>query len=847
MLSLPIDAFLPQIREGLREGGALVLEAEPGAGKTTRVPPALLDVVDGEILVLEPRRLAARMAARRVADERGERAGGTVGYRVRFEEAVSAKTRLTFVTEGVFLRRVLEDPKLGGVDAVVLDEFHERHLQSDLALALAKRVREARAGLRIVVMSATLEAAPIAQYLGAATTLSVPGRRFEVALEHQSAREVTDRPLEQEVAAAVRRLIADGLDGDVLVFLPGAAEIRRAAAACAELARRHDLDVLPLHGDLSPEEQDRAVEPGPRKKVILSTNVAETSLTIEGVVAVVDSGLARVASHSPWSGLPTLRVQRVSRASATQRAGRAGRTRAGRCLRLYTKHDYDTRPAFELPEIRRLDLAEPLLQLAATGVPDPARFDWFEPPGQAALEAARELLQRLGAVDAGFSPTEIGRRMLAFPLHPRQARLVVEAERRGVAREACVVAALLGEGELARERGAAKVSGPADVLADLDRFDEATRVRLQPDRLRGLGLDVGATLATERVRKQLERVARTGTPRPRTGEEVDQSLGLAILAGYPDRVARRRKAGGAELVLSSGGTAQLAQSSVVRDAELMVALDAEERGEQGRAGVVSVRSASRVEPEWLLDLAADRLVERVEPVWNAEAGRVDVVRRLVYDQLTIEERRAPARADDGEVASAVLLEAARARGARALVDGEALERLLGRLAFLRSAAPELAIPPVGDAEVDAALAALCIGKTRLDELDGAELLHALLAPLPPEVRRKLDDWAPERVTLPGGRAVRVQYPTGQPPFIESRLQDFFGMLDGPRVARGRVALTLHLLAPNQRAVQVTSDLAGFWERHYPSIRRELCRRYPRHAWPDDPKTAQPPSPRPRRS
>jgi len=848
MLSLPIDSFVPEIRERLRRDGALVLEAEPGAGKTTRVPPALLDDVDGEVLVLEPRRLAARMAARRVAEERGERVGGTVGYRIRFEEAASAATRLTFVTEGVFLRRVLDDPTLGGVGAVVLDEFHERHLQSDLALALTARARAQRPSLRIVVMSATLEAAPIAAYLGVSSTLAVPGRRFDVAIEHASAKDAPKdaigRPLESEVAVAVRRLAADGIDGDVLVFLPGAAEIRRAAAACAEWARRSSVDVLPLYGDLSPDEQDRAVLPGPRRKVILSTNVAETSLTIEGVVAVVDSGLARVASHSPWSGLPTLKVQRVSRASATQRAGRAGRTRAGRCLRLYTRHDHDTRPPFETPEIRRLDLAEPLLMLAATGVEDPVRFPWFEAPGPAALDAARVLLERLGAIDDRFRPTETGRRMLQLPLHPRQARLVVEAERRGVGREGCIVAALVGEGELSRDRGAAKVSGPADVLADLDRFAEAERVRFEPDRLRGLGLDVGTTLSVNRVRKQLGQSVRAGAARPPTGEAIDAALGLAILAGYPDRVARRRRPGGAELVLSAGGTAQLAPSSVVRDAELLVALDAEERGEQGRSGVVTVRSASRVEPEWLLDLYPERLADRADFTWNAEAGRVDVARRLVYDQLTIDERRAPARSEDGEAASQVLLEAVRARGARAFVDGDALERLLGRLAFARGAAPELGLPAVGDDEVAAALAAICAGKTRLDELSGAELMHTLVDD---RQRRALDEWAPERVTLPGGRAVRVQYPPGQPPYIESRLQDFFGMLDGPKVARGRVALTLHLLAPNQRAVQVTSDLAGFWERHYPSVRRELCRRYPRHAWPDDPKVAQPPSPRPRRS
>lgn len=843
MLKLPIDEVLPEIAAHLRREPALVLEAEPGAGKTTRVPAALLDVVAGEVLVLEPRRLAARLAARRVAAERGEKIGETVGFRVRFEEAVGRSTRLVFLTEGVFLRRVLSDPQLRGVGAVVLDEFHERHLQSDLALALCRRLQATRPELKIVVMSATLEAAPIAEYLGA-RTMKVAGRRFDVAVGFASPTGV-ERPLEQQVATAVRELVADGVGGDLLVFLPGAAEIRRAGAACAEVARRLDLEVVPLHGDLPAEEQDRAVEPGRRRKVILSTNVAETSITIEGVGAVIDSGLARVAGHSPWSGLPTLRVQRISKASATQRAGRAGRTREGRCVRLYGRHDYDTRAPFEVPEVRRLDLAESLLTLAASGVRDPASFGWFEPPTPAALEAARALLERLGAVDGAFAPTELGRRMLTFPLHPRQARLVVEAEKRGVGREGCLVAALLGEGSLSRDRGPARTSGPADVLGELDRFGEAERVRFDPERLRGLGLDVGATLAVNRVRKQLDRLVRGGGGERLDGAAVDEALGLAILAGYPDRVARRRRPGSSDLVLSAGGTAQLAPSSVVREAELLVALDAEERGEQGRSGQVMVRSASRVEPEWLLDLHAERLAERTEHVWNSEGGHVDVLRRLTYDQLVIDETRAPARASEDTAASQVLYEATRGR-LRALVEPEALDRLIGRVAFVARAAPELALPAIGDAEVDAALKAACQGCTRLDELSGEAVLAGLLAPLDGNQRRKLDELAPERVTLPGGRALRVQYPLDQAPFVASRMQDFFGMVDGPRLARGRVPLTLHLLAPNQRAVQVTSDLAGFWDRHYPALRRELGRKYPRHFWPDDPRTAEPPAPRGRR-
>src|SRR5512145_1205510 len=444
---LPIDPLLPEIVAALRAAPSLVIEAPPGAGKTTRVPAALLAgrvVGDKEIVVLEPRRLAARLAARRVADELGEKAGETAGYQVRFEDVTSPRTRIRFVTEGLLTRQLLSAPTLPSVGAVLLDEFHERHLQGDLALALLRRLqRTGRPDLRLVAMSATLDAAPVAAYLGA-PSLRSEGRRFEVAVEHLSPEEAArDARLDDLVARAVRRLHREGTDGDVLVFLPGAAEIRRSREALADWAERAGVDLLPLHGDLPPEEQDRAVAPGPRRKVILSTNVAETSVTIEGVVAVVDSGLARVASHSPWSGLPRLEVRKVSRASAAQRAGRAGRTRPGRALRLYTRHDHDSRPEFDLPEVAREDLCEPFLALAALGALE--GFPWFEPPPPAAAAAARALLERLGAVDARGTVTDLGRRMLRFPLHPRLGRLVCEAEARGAGEAGALLAAILGE------------------------------------------------------------------------------------------------------------------------------------------------------------------------------------------------------------------------------------------------------------------------------------------------------------------------------------------------------------------------------------------------------------------
>ncbi|HVU49896.1 MAG TPA: helicase-related protein, partial [Polyangia bacterium] len=432
-LALPVDAALPDVTRALREGRAVVVEAPAGAGKTTRVPRALLEarVVEGEIWILEPRRLPARLAAERVARELGERVGETVGYTVRFEDVSSPRTRLRFVTEGLLTRRLVSDPRLGGIGAVVLDEIHERHVQTDLALALLRRLqRGARPDLRVCAMSATLQAEPLREFLDGCAGVRSEGRLHPIEIEHLAAPD--ERPLHEQVTGAVRRLLREGLEGDVLVFLPGAAEIRRAQEALAAAPGASELLVLPLHGELPLEEQTRAVRPEPgRRKVILSTNVAESSITVEGVVAVVDSGLARVASHSPWTGLPTLAIAKVSQAAATQRAGRAGRTRPGRALRLYTRHDHDARRAFDLPEIARADLADTLLTLAALDVGPLADFEWFEAPPAAALGAARDLLRALGALDAADRLTPLGRRMSRLPVHPRLARLVCEGETRG--------------------------------------------------------------------------------------------------------------------------------------------------------------------------------------------------------------------------------------------------------------------------------------------------------------------------------------------------------------------------------------------------------------------------------
>ena len=850
---LPIDGVLPEIVAALHTSNTLVLEAPPGAGKTTRVPTALLDAGlagSGEIVVLEPRRLAARLAARRVAEERGETPGATIGYQVRFEDVSSARTRVRYVTEGVLTRRLLADPTLRGVGAIVLDEFHERHLQGDLALALARRLQLGeRSDLKVVVMSATLDAAPVADFLGGAPRIRSEGRRFEVSIEHLQRPD--DRPLAAQVALALRGLLASGLDGDVLVFLPGAGEIRKALAACASIATEAGLLLVALHGDLPPAEQDRAVAPASRRKVILSTNVAETSVTIDGVVAVIDSGLARIAGHAPWSGLPTLRVMRVSKASATQRAGRAGRTRPGRCVRLYTRHDHDSRADHETPEVARMDLAEAALELHAAGVADLRAFGWFEAPAPASLDAAETLLRALGAVDAKGGLTATGQRMLRYPVHPRLGRMLVEAERRDVSDEACVMAALLGERDIVADRrvqglgdtrsygGMAPArdrSGPSDLGALAERFVEAGGMHFDGDAIRALGLDVGAVHSVERVRKQLARVASTAK-RGTVAPDRDEAVRMALLAGYPDRVARRQR--GQEFVLVGGGTATLSESSEVRAAEFIVAVDAEEKLE-GRGRGVVVRSASAIEPEWLLDLFAESIREVVEARWNADEERVDVVQKLCYGTLTLDETRGARTPEADAAAARTLGDAAIAKGARSFVNGDALDRWLARSAFAAEASPTSGLPTLNDADLADVLRGLCVGLRNFAELRAAGLLNAVRERWTPSQRATVETLAPERVTLPGGRGVQIQYARGAKPWIESRLQDFFGMAVGPSVASGRVPLVLHLLAPNHRAVQVTTDLAGFWLRHYPAIRKELCRKYPRHPWPEDGRTATPP-------
>lgn len=852
--SLPIDPLLPELVRAIASAPALVLEAPPGAGKTTRVPPALLGALapGKEIVVLQPRRLATRLAAERVASELGEPLRKTCGYQVRFEDFTGPGTRLKFVTEGVLGRRLVENPTLDPVGVVVLDEFHERHLAADISLALLRRIQQGpRPDLRIVVMSATLDAAPVARFLGNCPALRSEGRPFPVEVRHLPAAD--ERPLEERVLAAMKQVVRENLPGDVLVFLPGAGEIRRCKEKLGELSERHGFRVLPLHGEMPAREQDLAVKPGQGRKVILSTNVAETSVTIEGVGIVIDSGLARVASHSPWSGLPILKVQKVSKASAVQRMGRAGRTREGVCLRLYTQADFDLRPDHDSPEVHRSDMAETVLQLRSLGVKDLAGFPFFEAPPPAALTAADQLLARLGAVDRAGTITTLGRRLLAFPLHPRQSRVLAEAEARGIGGLGALLVALLSERDIRletrtrfgneRRSRPGEASGASDLLDMAERFREAQKGAFSASRLRALELEPIATRAVERVQRRLARQLRAGQG-PRESDEESAQL-RCLLAGYPDRVAKRRAKHSPELLLCEGGAATLSEASVVREPELLVALDAEERPGTNRGARTVVRLASEIQPEWLLELFPEGITEVDQLEWNASSGRVERTSRLAYGEISLTETRGPA--EPSPEASQILCEAVRKKGPKNLLDRAAIEQWAARLEVIASLSSGSLSGQSAEFLEEACLLAACEGRLSLAEVEQVDVAACLRARMDPSALRLLATETPERVKLPGGREVRVHYEAGKPPWVESRLQDFFGLGQGPKICSGKVPLVLHLLAPNQRAVQVTTDLAGFWERHYPALRRELSRKYPRHAWPEDPIHASPPAMKPRRS
>ncbi len=841
---LPIDEVLPGLIAALRGGSAAVLIAPTGAGKTTRVPPALLAALAAEIgegrqiVMLEPRRIAARAAARRMAEEGGWTLGREVGYQVRFERKAGPETRILVVTEGILVQRLQADPFLEDVGAVIFDELHERNLQTDLSLAMARRVqREVRPDLKLLAMSATLDPGPVAAFLGGAPTIESRGRLHPVDILYiESPR--TDRPDDRaisshiagQIAAGVRRVLA-ATPGDVLVFLPGVGEIQRSAEALAGLAAERDLAVLPLYGDLPAEQQDAVLRPLGRRKVVLATNVAESSITLDGVTGVVDSGLVRRLRFDPATGLDRLELGRVSRASADQRAGRAGRQAPGICLRLWPAWEQATLPERETPEISRVDLVGPALQLLAWGETDLAAFGWFEAPDPAALEAATLLLRQLGAI-ADHGVTALGRTMARLPVHPRLARLLVEGHRRGHPREAALLAALLAERDPFPRgpRGAGpRRASRSDLLDRLDALEAFERRKAPAG-----DLNAGAARFVLKARDQLVELARRELRGGTEQDDPEESLLRALLAAYPDRVARRREPRSPRGVMVGGRGVRLAEESSVLEAPLFLCIDLD----AGRSGPLSealVRKASAIEPEWL---PQERLRSAIDLEFDESRERVAAWKRTLYEDLVIAEAEVPP-PDPAETAR-VLAEAAGERLDKALaLDDPEVAAFLARVRSLADWRPELQLPRFTEEEIRGLLPALAAGRKSFAELRRAPLLDTLQGSLSHQQLEAVRREAPERLEVPSGSQVRILYEPGKPPVLAARIQEMFGLAETPRVAAGRVPVLLHLLAPNGRPQQVTHDLRSFWENTYPQVRKELAGRYPRHAWPQDPWNARP--------
>ncbi len=814
---LPIETALRPLRQALVAGVSAVLQAPPGAGKTTGVPPALLAqpwLAGRRIVMLEPRRLAARAAARRMAELLGEGVGETAGFRVRQETRVGARTCIEVVTEGVLTRMLIADPSLDGVGLLIFDEFHERSIHADLGLALSLHCRDLiREDLRILVMSATLDGTSTAALLGGAPVISCPGLSFPIETRYLPPR--ADMRPEAAAAAAARRVLVEE-EGDLLVFLPGAGEIRRAEALLEGVAA----EVVPLHGNLGSEVQDRAIRPSPagRRKVVLATSIAETSLTIEGVRVVVDSGWSRVPRYSPRSGMTRLATVRVSRASADQRRGRAGRTAPGICIRLWSEQDEQGFVPRHQPEILEADLTPLALDLAAMGVDQPGALRWLDPPPAGAFGEARTLLAQLGALDQAGRITPHGRALARRSLHPRLAHMVLRGLELGSGHEACDLAALLSERDVLRRREGVP---EADISVRLDLLRGATE---------RAGIDAEALRRARHEARSCRESGRTREPgRPGPGVGTGVLLSLA----YPDRVAQRRPGAEWKYLLRNGIGAALEPQPLGKEEYLAVAaLEGARR--ESRILLAAPLTLEDLERHLAGDIVREELVQ-----WDPDSKRVLARRRYRLGALVL--RDGPARDPDPLRVTAALLAGIRQEGIAALPWTPAGRAIQARSAFLGRL--EEGWPDLSDAALSASLEAwlgpLVGGVRDLGDLQRVDLAGALLERLGRERRAKLEMLAPTHLVVPSGARLPVDYADPDAPVLAVRLQEVFGWREAPRVGGGRVPVTLRLLSPASRPVQVTRDLAGFWRTTYYEVRKDLKGRYPRHHWPEDPLAAQP--------
>jgi ATP-dependent helicase HrpB len=843
---LPIEAARDELDRGLRAERRWTLTAPTGSGKSTRLPLWMADGIvpsDRQIWVIQPRRLAARLLAARMAAERGEPMGGEVGFQVRFESVLSRRTRIVYMTDGVALRRLLEEEREIPAGALLFDEFHERRLESDMALSLAVRLQKrARPDLSIGVLSATLEESVFRRFWPGAPFWRVEGRAWPVEVRFRG-RPVPSAVSSWEAAAeALIEVWETYCEGHALVFLPGAVEISRAVKRLSGHPLLTGVEILPLHGELPVDCQLRALAPSGRRKVIVATNVAETSLTIEGIRLVVDSGWARKSRYDPVRGVNTLDVEPISQFSADQRAGRAGRTAPGVCLRLWTAEEHARRPAAETPEIHRLDLSELVLMARLAGLDPLKDLEWLDPPLPASLEQGTSLLQALGALDRDGALTEIGRRMGRYPVHPRWARLMVEAER-SVCRRPAVWAAALAEHRLRIPRAFGAPSEdvtvrslPAGVESDFPAlirlWREVRAANFNPEVCRRIGVNGAAAREAGEVARRYLALAEEGIGTrqdpPEPLETDSEAMARCLLAAFPDRVARRVRPGGREFQMVRGISALLDRSSAVGHAAWVVAAEVRPVEAGGPPGGVCMSLVTAIEPTWLAEAHPLAVTREGRWGWEERARRVVWEEERRYYDLVWASVRRPAAASP-EASEVLVRELLRRRlwpeGTR-----EAFEQWSGRLRVVATLCPEEGFRVPTEADWEEGLRRLCEGAVSYQEVQERSYRSMWDTFLTPAQRRRLDRLAPEWIELPGGRRAAVHYPLTGDPFVAVRIQDLYGVEEAPRVAKGRLNLLVHILAPNQRPVQITRDLAGFWRERYPVVRRELQRRYPRHEW-----------------
>lgn len=827
MISLPIDAVLPALRQALVSRDEAVLEAPPGAGKTTRVPLALLNepwLTGQSILMLEPRRLAARAAAERLASELGEKVGETVGYRIRLESRVGPNTRIEVVTEGILTRRLQEDPALEGVGLVIFDEFHERSLDADLALALSLNGRELfrdEQPLKVLLMSATLEGERLSALLEDAPVVRSDGRMYPVTINW-------GRPFQpgEYIEPRVVQTVLDALgneSGSVLVFLPGQAEIRRVNQQLADaLGERADVLLCPLHGELDLSAQRAAIDPAPKgiRKIVLATNIAETSLTIDGVRVVVDAGLARVPRFDPGSGMTRLDTQRISRASATQRAGRAGRLEPGVCYRLWSEAQHEQLAAYGTAEMLQADLAGLALQLARWGVL-PNQLKWLDLPPNAAFAQARDLLQRLGALDVDGRLNSHGQAMAELPAHPRIAHLLLRGHALGLGDMACDIAALLGERDILRGGGA----------------DLHSRLAMLAGSQRGQG----GVSRVRQLARQYRGYLRGKATHPVSDPDHPRWLGCLLALAYPDHVAQQRRAGGAEYRLANGRAAVFGEADALMKHAWLVVADLGSRQGQREERIYL---ATDLEPGLFDNVLAEQVRSIDELEWDEREGVLRAERQRKVGELVLSS--APLTGLDETARSQALVNLVRRKGLELLPWTPALRQWQARVALLR----EIDLAQQGESQWPDLSDSALLGSlenwlqpylnnvSRLSHFGQMDLPSILRSTLPWPLPQQLDELAPTHIDVPSGSSVKLDY-SEIPPILAVRLQELFGLADTPRIAGGRQALKLHLLSPARRPVQVTQDLASFWRNTYQEVKKDLKGRYPKHYWPEDPLIAEP--------